>query len=76
MADCVELGPHVDEIQMTPVRSAMQCSLSLREVIRLKMNDRQEELIVEGVIDRLDPAAGKFVVDGECFDIADVVGLG
>jgi hypothetical protein len=75
MVECVQLRGHVDEIQKTPVLSAMRRSLSLRETIRLKMNDPQEELLVEGVIDQLDPEAGKFGVDGEYFEIADVAGF-
>lgn len=60
-------------IDVTTIREAMERSISTREVIRLKMYDAYEELIIEGVLDYYDAESGTFGVDGERFEVGNIV---
>lgn len=44
--------------------------------VSLRMYDEIEDVRVVGIIERFDTATGRFMVDGEWFDSADIIGLG
>jgi len=67
--------PVLDEQEMELIAGALQRSIQEREVVRLRMYDPREQLIIEGIVDRVDMAAGRFVVDGERFRIEDIIGV-
>jgi hypothetical protein len=71
-----QLDKSQDESLMPLIRGVMVRSLSSREMIRIKMYDPQEELFIEGVLDFFDPITGSFGVDGERFNVGDIVSFG
>lgn len=44
--------------------------------VNLRMSDPYDDVRVIGVIEHLDPQAGRFMVDGEWFEMADILELG
>ncbi|MFD1952724.1 hypothetical protein ACFSL6_00645 [Paenibacillus thailandensis] len=49
-------------------------SLQLRRVIELRMYEPFEELVVRGVVERVDQYDGRFMVDGEWYKVRDAEG--
>ncbi|GKU78523.1 YolD-like family protein [Paenibacillus sp. L3-i20] len=64
----------LDEQEWDNVARSMTDSLQQRQFITLRLFHPQEELIVSGVVDRVDQLKGRFMVDGEWFSIHDIEG--
>lgn len=67
--------PQLDEQEAERINEAIMRSLHERVPVRLRMYDPFEELIVEGVVEQVNPVRRRIRVDGEWFDIADIVGV-
>jgi len=67
--------PALDEQEVERINAAIAQSLHERVPVRLRMYDPFEELIVEGVVEQVNPIRRRIRVDGEWFDIADIVGV-
>ncbi|MFD1953717.1 YolD-like family protein [Paenibacillus thailandensis] len=64
----------LDESEWELISRAVAESLQLRKVIELRMYDPFEELVVRGVVERVDQFGSRFMVDGEWFKVQDVEG--
>ncbi|MBD2871434.1 YolD-like family protein [Paenibacillus arenilitoris] len=64
----------LDEQEWEHVARSVAESLRQRRQIALRMFHPVEELTVIGIIDRIDPLKGRFMVDGEWFLIRDIEG--
>jgi len=67
--------PTLDEQEAERINKAIMRSLHERESIRLRMYDPLEECIVEGVVERVDQVSRRIRVDGEWFEVADIIGV-
>jgi hypothetical protein len=67
--------PVLDEQEAELIAAAIAESLQERVPVRLRMYDPFEELIVEGIVEQVDPAHRKFRVDGEWFSLDSIVGV-
>lgn len=65
----------LDEQEWEAVSRSVAESLQLRRPIALRMFHPLEELTVIGVVDRVDPLRGRFMVDGEWFETKDIEGV-
>ncbi|EFM12977.1 YolD-like protein [Paenibacillus curdlanolyticus YK9] len=71
----VRLPIELDEHEWERIARAMSESLQLRKPIALRMYHAYEESKVIGMIDRIDSFRGRFMVDGEWFDIRQIEGV-
>ena len=67
--------PVLDEQEWELIQAAVARSLHERVPVRLRMYDPLEELVVEGIVERVDQVSRRIRVDGEWFDMADIVGV-
>ena len=67
--------PVLDEQEAEMINEAIMRSLHERVPVRLRMYDPFEELIVEGVVERVDQVLKRIRVDGEWFNVRDIVGV-
>ena len=67
--------PVLDEQEAERINEAIMRSLHERVSVRLRMYDPYEELVVEGVVEQVDSVRRRIRVDGEWFDMADIVGV-
>lgn len=65
----------LDEQEWESVSQAVGASLQHRKEITLRMFHPLEELTVVGIVDRVDQLKGRFMVDGEWFEIRDIEGV-
>lgn len=64
----------LDEQEWENVSRSMTESLQQRQPITLRLFHPIEELIVTGIVDRIDQLKGRFMVDGEWFQVRDIEG--
>ncbi|BBH19770.1 hypothetical protein Back11_11150 [Paenibacillus baekrokdamisoli] len=64
----------MDEQGWESVSQALGVSLTQREEITLHMYHPFEVLTVVGIVDRVDHSRGRFMVDGEWFEMSDIEG--
>lgn len=64
----------LDEQEWENVALSVTESLHQRQPITLRLFHPLEELTVIGIVDRIDPLKGRFMVDGEWFAIHDIEG--
>lgn len=67
--------PVLDEQEWERIQEAVARSLHERVSVRLRMYDPYEDCIVEGVVERVDQVLKRIRVDGEWFDMADIIGM-
>lgn len=65
----------LDEQEWENVSQAVGASLEHRKEITLRMYHLLEELNVVGIVCRVDQMKGRFMVDGEWFEIRDIEGV-
>ncbi|OME75940.1 hypothetical protein BK120_30215 [Paenibacillus sp. FSL A5-0031] len=65
---------HLDEQEWEDISRAVSESMKRREAIKIKMYHEFEELEVNGIVDKVDQMKGRFMVDGEWFEIMDIEG--
>ncbi|GFN31965.1 YolD-like family protein [Paenibacillus xylaniclasticus] len=65
----------LDEHEWERISRAVTESLELRRPIALRMYHAYEETKVIGTIDRIDLYRGRFMVDGEWFDLKQIEGV-
>lgn len=65
----------LDEQEWESISQAMAASLQHRKEVTLRMYHPIEELNVVGIVDRVDQMKGRFMVDGEWFEIRDIEGV-
>jgi len=66
--------PELDEQEAERINEAIMRSLHERVSVRLRMYDPLEECIVEGVVERVDQVSRRIMVNGDWFDVRDIVG--
>lgn len=54
------------------IERVMSQSLEQRRPIRIRLYDPFEELLVIGIVDRIDARRGRFLVDGYWFTVGDI----
>ncbi|NIK75703.1 hypothetical protein FHS15_000803 [Paenibacillus castaneae] len=64
----------LDEQEWEQVSRSVTESLQQRQPVTLRLFHPAEELIVSGIVDRVDQMKGRFMVDGEWFAIGDIEG--
>lgn len=64
----------LDEQEWEQVSLSVTESLQQRLPVKLRLFHPAEELIVIGIVDRVDQMKGRFMVDGEWFAIRDIEG--
>lgn len=64
----------LDEQEWAIISQLVEASLKMRQLINLQMFHETEELVVVGVVDRVDQLQSRFMVDGEWFAIRDIEG--
>lgn len=62
----------LDEQEWDHVSRAVSDSLQHRQPIIVRLYHPEELLTVIGVVDRVDPLKGRFMVDGEWFPVGDI----
>jgi len=67
--------PQLDEQEWERIQEAVARSLHERVPVRLRMYDPLEDLVVEGIVEQVDPVRRRIRVDGEWFEIADIIGV-
>lgn len=67
--------PVLDEQEIENINAAIAQSLHERVPVRLRMYDPFEELIVEGIVEQVDQVLKRIRVDGEWFNVRDIVGV-
>jgi hypothetical protein len=66
--------PELDVYERERIDAAIAWSLRTRKPVRLQMYDPQEECVVEGIVERVDPLQKRIRVDGEWFTVVDIIG--
>lgn len=56
------------------IERAIHASLTLKQPVNLRMFDEYEDVRVVGIVERIDGQCGRFKVDGEWFNVAEVIG--
>lgn len=69
------LPVELDEHEWERISQAVAESLQLRQPVALRMYHPYEETMVIGIVDRIDSHRGRFLVDGEWFDIRHIEGV-
>lgn len=64
----------LDEQEWAIITQLVEASLKHRQQIKLQMYHELEELVVIGIVDRIDLIQARFMVDGEWFLIKDIEG--
>lgn len=64
----------LDEQEWENVSQVVGASMQHRQQITLNMYHPLEELTIVGIVDRVDQRGGRFMVDGEWFQIKDIEG--
>ena len=67
--------PALDEQEVERINAAIAWSLHERVSVRLRMYDPYEELVVEGIVEQVDSVRRRIRVDGEWFEVADIIGV-
>ena len=65
----------LDDQELDIINDALQQSLWQRIPIRIKMYHLFEDLLIVGVVDRIDRPIGRFKIDGEWFILGDIDGV-
>lgn len=65
----------LDEQEWEAVSRSVAESLQLRLPITLRMFHPLEELTIIGIVDRVDSLKGRFMIDGEWFEVKDIEGV-
>jgi len=68
--------PEIDEQLAEQISRFLVETHRAKQPVNLRMFDEFEDVRVVGVIERLDPRAGRFMVDGEWFGMADILEMG
>jgi len=66
--------PELDEQEWELIQEAVAQSLHERVPVRLRMYDPFEDCIVEGIVEQVDPVRRRIRVNGDWFEIADIIG--
>jgi len=64
----------LDEQEWEDVSRVVVQSLQQRQPVKIRMFHELEDLEIVGIIDRVDQFRGRFMVDGEWFEIQDIEG--
>ncbi|MDQ0114380.1 YolD-like family protein [Paenibacillus harenae] len=64
----------LDEQEWEDISRVIGESLQQRTLVTIRLYHPFEDLMVEGVVDRIDQMRRRFMVDGEWFEIRDVEG--
>lgn len=67
--------PELDEQEVEQIIASVQWSHHHTEVVKLRLYDPYEQLIVEGVVEKIDPLDGWFQVNDDRFRLADIIGI-
>ncbi|HIW33628.1 MAG TPA: YolD-like family protein [Candidatus Paenibacillus intestinavium] len=65
----------LDDQELDIINEALQQSLWQRITITIKMYHLYEDLLIVGVVDRIDRPIGRFKIDGEWFILGDIEGV-
>ena len=65
----------LDEQELDIINDALQQSLWHRIPVTIKMYHLYEDLLLVGVVERIDRPIGRFKVDGEWFILGDIEGV-
>lgn len=66
--------PELDAQEAETIERAIHASFKLKQPVNLSMFDEYEDVRVVGIVERVDGQCGRFKVDGEWFNVADVIG--
>lgn len=66
---------YLEDQELDYINGALQESLRQRIMITVKLYDPYEQLLVNGIVERIDRSIGRFKVDGEWFIIGDIEGV-
>jgi len=66
--------PVLDEQEKEQIMRVLMESLGMRVTAEFQLYHKYEDLAVIGVVDRVDPYSRTFTVEGEQFQIADIIG--
>lgn len=65
----------LDYQELDYINDALIQSLRHSKSVSIRMYHSLEELVIIGVVERVDRQAGRFKVDGECFILGDIEGV-
>jgi hypothetical protein len=66
--------PTLDEQEWEQIMRVLMESLGLRISAQFRFYEEYEDCVAVGVVERVDPYLRKFSVDGEWFNMTDIIG--
>lgn len=66
---------NLDDQELEQIGRRLTDSFNMRSLITVRLFDPKEQLQVVGIVDRIDQRSGRFMVNGDWFQLEDIEGV-